>query len=81
MSTHLSFNDLRRCLADHLERDVADITERVRLVEDLGIDSLAMHAVLVELEEGGGHIPRPDALEGVTTVGELYAAVAGAALP
>ena len=81
MTTHLSFNDLRHCLADHLERDVADITERVRLVEDLGIDSLAMHAVLIELEEAGGQIPEPEVLEGVTTVAELYAAVAGAELP
>ena len=81
MSTQFTLLDLRQCLADHLERDLADIGEQARLVEDLGIDSLAMHAVLIEIEELGGHIPEPEPLERVCTVAELFAAVVADTVP
>ncbi len=81
MSTRFTLHDLRQCLADHLERDLTEIGEKARLVEDLGIDSLAMHALLIEIEDLGGRIPDPEALERVCTVAELYAAVVADALP
>lgn len=76
-----NFDDLRRCIATHLERDCAEVSGQFRLVEDLGVDSLSMHALMIDIEEAGGRIPPPDALEGVTTVADLFAAVAGEAVP
>ncbi len=81
MTMRFTLHDLRHCLADHLERDLAEIGEQARLVEDLGIDSLAMHALLIEIEELGGHIPEPESLERVCTVAELYAAVVADTVP
>lgn len=71
-----SFQDLRRCLGNQLGRDAGSFHGRERLVEDLGIDSLAMHALLLDIEEQGGLIPSPQRMEKVTTVVELYSAVA-----
>lgn len=73
--TAYSLKDLRSCLAEHLDRDLAGISTQLRLVEDLGIDSLAMHAVLIDIEAAGGKIPPPETLERVITVADLFAAV------
>ncbi|WP_282296420.1 acyl carrier protein [Stenotrophomonas sp. PS02289] len=81
MKPRFELNDLRDCIGDHLQRDAREITGQLRLVEDLGIDSLGMHALLIDIEEAGGCIPAPEALERVTTVIELYAAVTGSAVP
>ena len=81
MKPRFELNDLRDCIGDHLQREPYEITGQLRLVEDLGIDSLGMHALLIDIEEAGGRIPEPHELERVTTVIELYAAVAGPAVP
>lgn len=81
MKCHFELNDLRDCIGTHLQREPREITGQLRLAEDLGIDSLGMHALLIDIEEAGGCIPTPEALERVTTVIELYAAVNGSALP
>lgn len=79
MTAHFSLNDLNRCIAQHLCCDNASIAGQLRLVEDLAIDSLGMHALLIDIEEAGGHIPPPGALEHVSTVADLFEAVAAAA--
>lgn len=81
MKRHFELNDLRKCIGDHLQREPREITGQLRLVEDLGIDSLGMHALLIDIEEAGGRIPTPEELDRVSTVIELYVAVTGSALP
>ncbi len=76
--SHFSLDQLRQCLAQHHGGEVASISDQLRLVEDLGIDSLGMHAVLMDVEEAGGCIPSPEAMEQVSTVADLFAAVAAA---
>lgn len=77
MRTDFTYDDLRHCIADQMGAPVAHIQDPLRLVEDLGIDSLAMHALLIDIEESGGVIPSPEVLERVSTVRQLYAAVVG----
>ncbi len=77
ISPVFTYDELRHCIADQLGAPVADVRDDVRLVEDLGIDSLAMHALLIDIEESGGVIPPPGILETVSTVRQLYAAVTG----
>lgn len=81
MSMRFSCNEFRRCVAQNLGRDDASIGDQLRLVEDLAIDSLGMHALLIDIEEAGGHIPSPEALEHVSTVADLFVAVTAAAPP
>lgn len=81
MKRRFELNDLRDCIGDHLQREPREITGQLRLVEDLGIDSLGMHALLIDIEEAGGRIPTPEELDRVSTVIELYVAVTGSALP
>lgn len=81
MKRHFELNDLRDCIGGHLQREPREITGQLRLVEDLGIDSLGMHALLIDIEEAGGRIPTPEELDRVSTVIELYVAVTGSALP
>ena len=76
--TAFTLDHLRTCIADHLGVQASLIQKDTRLVEDLGIDSLAMHALLLDIEEAGGIIPPPEALEHVASVGDLFAAVASA---
>lgn len=77
----MTFDDLRCCLADSLGLEIAEFGPQARLVDDLGVDSLAMHALLIDIEEAGGGIPAPDALECVITVSDLFAAVTAATVP
>jgi len=79
MMARFSCNELRRFIAQNLGCDDASIGDQLRLVEDLAIDSLGMHALLIDIEEAGGHIPSAEALEHVSTVADLFAAVAAAA--
>jgi acyl carrier protein len=73
----LTFETLRYLVAESLDRSESEVQPDMRLVEDLGIDSLAMHALLIDIEESGGVIPPPEILERVSTVRQLYAAVVG----
>lgn len=81
IGSSFTFDRMRQQLVDHLPHDVGAISGQLRLVEDLGIDSLAMHALLIDLEEAGGRIPSPDVLQQVTTVADLFAVVSGAPSP
>lgn len=76
MNILYTYDEMRHCIADQLNKPMAHIQDDMRLVEDLGIDSLAMHALLIDIEESGGVIPLPGTLERVKTVRELYIAVA-----
>lgn len=78
---NLGFDEMRCCIAYHAARDRAEVVGPARLVEDLGVDSLSMHALLIDIEEAGGRIPPPEVLEAVTTVADLFAAVTVDALP
>jgi acyl carrier protein len=75
MSTSLTLQDLRRLAAAHLGQPLAEVGSQHRLVEDLGVDSLEMHALLIEIEEAGGSIPSPEALRDVQTLADLHAAI------
>lgn len=76
-----TYDEMRHCIADQLGKTVSHIQDDMRLVEDLGIDSLAMHALLIDIEESGGVIPLPHNMAKVRTVRELYNAVAIYPLP
>lgn len=80
-ASNLDFDEMRCCIAHHTERERAEVVGPARLVEDLGVDSLTMHALLIDIEEAGGRIPPPETLEAVNTVDDLFAAVTGDALP
>ncbi|MEG2804539.1 phosphopantetheine-binding protein [Stenotrophomonas sp.] len=68
-------DDLRQLIAAQLGLTVAEVGVQARLVEDLGIDSLAMHALLLDIEEAGIGLPDAGRLQAVDTVGALYAAL------
>ncbi len=80
MRQQLCLEAFRVAIAAQLGMDVSQVQGQLRLAEDLGVDSLAMHALLIDLEESGGIIPPPGVLEAVSTVADLHAAVAGAAV-
>jgi len=73
----LTLQDLRRLTAAHLGRPLEEIGSQQRLVEDLDIDSLEMHALLIQIEEAGAALPDADALRSVITLADLHLAIAG----
>jgi len=77
MTSVLSLQDLRKLTAAHLGRPLEEIGSQQRLVEDLDIDSLEMHALLIQIEEAGVPLPDPDAMREVVTLADLYQAIAG----
>lgn len=81
MKTLLNLQDLRRLTADHLGRPLEEIGSQQRLVEDLEIDSLEMHALLIQIEEAGGTLPNAEALRDVVTLADLHFAMAGPDAP
>lgn len=82
MSISLTLQDLRRLAAAHLGQPLEEVGSQHRLVEDLGVDSLEMHALLIQIEEAGGVIPSPEALSRVITLADLHdAIIAHAAAP
>lgn len=81
MNTELNLQDLRRLTAAHLGRPLEEIGSQQRLVEDLEIDSLEMHALLIQIEEAGGMLPDAEALRDVVTLADLYRAMVGPDAP
>jgi len=77
MTSVLSLQDLRRLTAAHLGRPLEEIGSQQRLVEDLDIDSLEMHALLIQIEEAGFPLPDAEAMREVVTLADLYQAIAG----
>ncbi|WP_315387227.1 phosphopantetheine-binding protein [uncultured Stenotrophomonas sp.] len=77
MNTALSLQDLRRLTAAHLGRPLEEIGSQQRLVEDLEIDSLEMHALLIQIEEAGSALPDAGALHDVVTLADLHQAIYG----
>jgi len=77
MSTVLSLQDIRKLAAAHLGRPLEEVGSQQRLVEDLDVDSLEMHALLIQIEEAGGTLPNAEALRDVVTLADLHQAIAG----
>jgi len=68
-------DDFRLLVALHLGLGEEKVGSTMRLTEDLGLDSLGMHALLLELVEYGYAVPTPDSLRNVVTVADLQAVV------
>ena len=75
MSTVLSLQDIRRLAAAHLGRPLEEVGSQQRLVEDLDVDSLEMHALLIQIEEAGGTLPGAEVLRAVITLADLHLAM------
>ncbi|WP_186308911.1 acyl carrier protein [Stenotrophomonas rhizophila] len=75
MTTALTLQDLRKLAAAHLGRPLEEIGSQQRLVEDLQVDSLEMHALLIQIEEACGRLPDPELMEQVVTLADLYLAI------
>jgi acyl carrier protein len=75
MSTALSLQDIRKLAAAHLGRPLEEVGSQHRLVEDLDVDSLEMHALLIQIEEAGGTLPAPETLHMVVTLADLHLAM------
>jgi len=75
MSTVLSLQDIRRLAAAHLGRPLEEVGSQQRLVEDLDVDSLEMHALLIQIGEAGGTLPDAEVLRAVITLADLHLAM------
>jgi acyl carrier protein len=75
VTSTLSLQDLRRLAAAHLGQPLAEVGSQHRLVEDLGVDSLEMHALLIDIEAAGCVIPSPELLREVQTLADLHDAI------
>lgn len=75
MTASLTLQDLRKLAAAHLGRPLDEIGSQQRLVEDLQVDSLEMHALLIQVEETCGTLPDPDAMAKVVTLADLHLAI------
>jgi len=67
----LSFEDFQAMLADLLNVDVAQLTPEAYFITDLGIDSLRMIQVLLQLEQRGLKLSLESAWR-IQTVGDAY---------
>jgi len=77
VTTVLSLQHLRKLAAAHLGRPLEEVGSQQRLVEDLDVDSLEMHALLIQIEEAGATLPTAEALRDVVTLADLHLAIAG----
>lgn len=77
MKAVLSLQDIRKLAAAHLGRPLEEVGSQQRLVEELDVDSLEMHALLIQIEEAGGTLPDAEALRDVVTLADLHLAIAG----
>jgi acyl carrier protein len=77
MKAVLSLQDIRKLAAAHLGRPLEEVGSQQPLVEDLDVDSLEMHALLIQIEEAGGTLPDAEALRDVVTLADLHLAIAG----
>jgi acyl carrier protein len=67
----LSFEDFQAMLADLLNVDVAQLTPEAYFITDLGIDSLRMIQVLLQLDQMGFKLSLESAWQ-IQTVGDAY---------
>ena len=67
----LSFEDFQAMLADLLNVDVAQLTPEAYFITDLGIDSLRMIQVLLQLEQRGFKLSLESAWR-IQTVDDAY---------
>jgi acyl carrier protein len=52
--------------------DGAALDASDRLVEDIGLDSLAIYEIAIALEESAGHELDAGVFESITTLGDVY---------
>ena len=65
------FEKIREMIAENLNIDINTITEEASFKEDLGVDSLDLFELVMELEEEFGiEIPSED-LEQLATIGDV----------
>jgi len=69
------FGLLARLIAAATDTAAAAVRRGARLHEDLGMDSLEMAALLVDIESHFGVVITSDVLETVHTVDDLHAAI------
>ncbi|NIJ70766.1 phosphopantetheine-binding protein [Xanthomonas sp. 60] len=66
---------MARLIAAAADTVAAEVRPGARLHEDLGVDSLEMAALLVDIEHHFGVVITSDMLETVHTVDDLHAAI------
>lgn len=76
MSSSTVSTVLRGILRDDLNADMARVTPEARLVDDVGLDSVAFAVGMVAIEEKLGVALSEEELLDCDTVGELEAAIA-----
>lgn len=62
-------------IAQHQCRNLQEMQPDLRLVEDLGFDSLGMQALLLDIESLCGVLPMASVMARVSTVGDLTRAI------
>jgi acyl carrier protein len=67
----LSFDDLRKLLAEELMLPEDQLTKEASLIQDLQVDSLALASMMLRMEELGFEFPIESAWE-METVGDIY---------
>lgn len=75
MSPELTLQDLRKLAATHLGRPLEEVGSQMRMAEDLDVDSLEMHALLIQIEEACGVLPDPEAMSLVVSLADLHLAI------
>lgn len=73
--SELTLQDLRKLAAAHLGRALEEVGSQMRLVDDLNVDSLEMHALLIQIEEACGMLPDPEVMPVVFTLADLHLAI------
>lgn len=68
----LDLEDLRTTVAEVLDVDVAEVTDDVHFIEDLGVDSLMALEVMVVLEKKYGIKIKETELREVTNLKRAY---------
>lgn len=71
----LTIEELRELIAGHLQQPLACVGLHARLSEDLGVDSLAFYALMLEIEERSGLRVTPELARDVCTVEQLHHAL------
>ena len=66
----MELEKIREIVAELMSRDVSEINEHTRFLRDLGMDSLDVFQLMVEVEAYFGIDIRVEAISGIKTVGE-----------
>lgn len=75
IASDLTLQELRKLAATHLGRPLEEVGSQMRLVEDLDVDSLEMHALLIQIEEACGALPDSEVMPSVFTLADLHLAI------